>query len=601
MAQDKDIKYINREFSDLRESLIEHAKNYFPDAYNDFSPTSPGMMFIEMAAYVGDVLSFYQDNQLQETFLQHAKNPANLYSLAYMMGYTPRASAAAETELTVTQRVAAVAPDYTPNWNQAVSVAANSSIASTSAGNTNFLTLSEVDFNFSSSYDPTEITVHSIDAGNPAEYLLSKKVKASAGTIQTTTQTYSTAEKFATIEIDDADILGVLDITDSDGNTWTEVPFLAQDTVIKQEVNTASDVNLVPKNIKLQKVPRRFVTRFTSKNILQIQFGAGISELADDEFLPSPENLTTTTLTANNLDQAFDPSNFLFSRTYGLAPSNTTLTIRYITGGGVNSNAPANSITEQKEVTITADDETYQGTLTFNNIKPASGGKDGDTVDEIRQNSLRAFSEQKRAVTLQDYSVRALSMPPQFGAIAKSYTTQGATSSKKVINTQNNLALDMFVLGYDNEKNLVNCSESLKKNLKEYLAEYKIITDSINILDAYVVNIKVKFDISTLPNYSSRDVLLNCTNRLKEYFDITKWNINQPINLSEIYTTLDRIKGVQTVKNVEITNVAGGNYSQFEYDVKGATKDNVVYPSYDPCIFEVKFPNKDIEGRVITL
>ena len=601
MAQDKDIKYINREFSDLRESLIEHAKNYFPDAYNDFSPTSPGMMFIEMAAYVGDVLSFYQDNQLQETFLQHAKNPANLYSLAYMMGYTPRASAAAETELTVTQRVAAVAPDYTPNWNQAVSVAANSSIASTSAGNTNFLTLSEVDFNFSSSYDPTEITVHSIDAGNPAEYLLSKKVKASAGTIQTTTQTYSTAEKFATIEIDDADILGVLDITDSDGNTWTEVPFLAQDTVIKQEVNTASDVNLVPKNIKLQKVPRRFVTRFTSKNILQIQFGAGISELADDEFLPSPENLTTTTLTANNLDQAFDPSNFLFSRTYGLAPSNTTLTIRYITGGGVNSNAPANSITEQKEVTITADDETYQGTLTFNNIKPASGGKDGDTVDEIRQNSLRAFSEQKRAVTLQDYSVRALSMPPQFGAIAKSYTTQGATSSKKVINTQNNLALDMFVLGYDNEKNLVNCSESLKKNLKEYLAEYKIITDSINILDAYVVNIKVKFDISTLPNYSSRDVLLNCTNKLKEYFDITKWNINQPINLSEIYTTLDRIKGVQTVKNVEITNVAGGNYSQFEYDVKGATKDNVVYPSYDPCIFEVKFPNKDIEGRVITL
>ena len=601
MAQDKDIKYINREFSDLRESLIEHAKNYFPDAYNDFSPTSPGMMFIEMAAYVGDVLSFYQDNQLQETFLQHAKNPANLYSLAYMMGYTPRASAAAETELTVTQRVAAVSPDYTPNWNQAISVAANSSVASTSAGNTNFLTLSEVDFNFSSSYDPTEITVHSIDAGNPAEYLLSKKVKASAGTIQTTTQTYTTAEKFATIEIDDADILGVLDITDSDGNTWTEVPFLAQDTVIKQEVNTASDANLVPKNIKLQKVPRRFVTRFTSKNILQIQFGAGISELDDDEFLPSPENLTTTTLTANNLDQAFDPSNFLFSRTYGLAPSNTTLTIRYITGGGVNSNAPANSITEQKEVTITADDETYQGTLTFNNINPASGGKDGDTVDEIRQNSLRAFSEQKRAVTLQDYSVRALSMPPQFGAIAKSYTTQGATSSKKVISTQNNLALDMFVLGYDNEKNLVNCSESLKYNLKEYLAEYKIITDSINILDAYVVNIKVKFDISTLPNYSSRDVLLNCTNRLKEYFDITKWNINQPINLSEIYTTLDRIKGVQTVKNVEITNIAGGNYSQFEYDVKGATKDNVVYPSYDPCIFEVKFPNKDIEGRVITL
>lgn len=603
MASNRDIKYINREFGDFRQSLIEHAKNYFPDAYNDFSPTSPGMMFIEMAAYVGDVLSFYQDNQLQETFLQHAKNPSNLYSLAYMMGYTPRASAAAETELTVTQRVAAVAPDYSPNWNQTLTVSANSSVASTAAGNTNFLTLSDVNFSFSSSYDPTDVTVHSVDSGNPAEYLLSKKVKASAGTIKTSTRTYTTAEKFATIEINDSDILGVLDVTDSDGNIWTEVPFLAQDSIFKKEANLNSDSNLVPNNIVLEKVPRRFVTRFTSKNILQLQFGAGIASQDDGEFLPNPENLTTTSLTANNLDKAYDPSNFLFSRTYGLAPSNTTLTIRYITGGGINSNAPANTITDQKEVTVTADDTTYQGTLTFNNTSPASGGKDGDTIDEIRQNSLRAFAEQKRAVTLQDYSVRALSMPAQFGTIAKSFTTQGISSSTpgKLLNAQNTLALNLFVLGYDNNKNLVSCSESLKSNLKTYLAEYKLITDSIDILDAYVVNIKPKFEISILPNASSRDVLLNCTNKLKEYFDISKWSINQPINLSEIYTLLDKVKGVQTVKNVEITNIAGGNYSQYEYDVKGATRDNVVYPSYDPCIFEVKFPNKDIEGRVITL
>jgi len=602
MATEKDIKYLNREFGDLRQSLIEHAKNYFPDAYNDFSPTSPGMMFIEMAAYVGDVLSFYQDNQLQETFLQHAKDPANLYSLAYMMGYTPRATAAAETTLTVTQRVAATSPNYLPNFNQALKIAANSSIASTATGNTNFLTTKEVDFSFSSSYDPTEITVFSVDSGNPAEYLLSKKVNASSGEIATTTFNFTTAEKFATVQIDEPNIIGVLDVTDSEGNTWTEVPFLAQDTVIKEQTNTASDNDLAPKNLVLQKVSRRFVTRFTSKNILQLQFGAGISELNDNEFLPSPENLQPTNIRlANSLDVAYDPSNFLFSRTYGLAPSNTTLTVRYLKGGGINANAPANSITDQAAVTITVTDNTYQDTLAFFNPEPATGGKDGDTVEELRQNSLRAFSEQKRTVTLDDYTVRSLALPSQFGSIAKSYAVQASTDDTKLLQNLNSLDINLYVLAYDNLKNLTNASQSLRENLKKYLSLYKMITDSINILDAFVINIKVKFEIVTLPNTTGREVLLACNEKLKDYFDIAKWSINQPVNLSEVYTLLDRVKGVQTVKNIELTNLAGGNYSQYEYDVKGATRDNIVYPSYDPSIFEVKYPNTDIEGRIITL
>jgi len=602
MATEKDIKYLNREFGDLRQSLIEHAKNYFPDAYNDFSPTSPGMMFIEMAAYVGDVLSFYQDNQLQETFLQHAKDPANLYSLAYMMGYTPRATAAAETTLTVTQRVAATSPNYLPNFNQALKIGTNSSIASTATGNTNFLTTKEVDFSFSSSYDPTEITVFSVDSGNPAEYLLSKKVNASSGEIATTTFNFTTAEKFATVQIDEPNIIGVLDVTDSEGNTWTEVPFLAQDTVIKEQTNTASDNDLAPKNLVLQKVSRRFVTRFTSKNILQLQFGAGISELNDNEFLPSPENLQPTNIRlANSLDVAYDPSNFLFSRTYGLAPSNTTLTVRYLKGGGINANAPANSITDQAAVTITVSDNSYQDTLAFFNPEPATGGKDGDTVEELRQNSLRAFSEQKRTVTLDDYTVRSLALPSQFGSIAKSYAVQASTDDTKLLQNLNSLDINLYVLAYDNLKNLTNASQSLRENLKKYLSLYKMITDSINILDAFVINIKVKFEIVTLPNTTGREVLLACNEKLKDYFDIAKWSINQPVNLSEVYTLLDRVKGVQTVKNIELTNLAGGNYSQYEYDVKGATRDNIVYPSYDPSIFEVKYPNTDIEGRIITL
>lgn len=606
MAEQRDIKYVNREFGDFREQLVEFAKSYFPDSYNDFNETAPGMMFIEMASYVGDVLSFYQDTQLQETFLQHAQNPSNLYSLAYMMGYRPRVSTAAEVGLKIEQKVQALSgSNYVPDWDQAIKVHENSTIKSTAEGNTSFILQESVDFKFSSSYDPTDISIASVDEdNNPAEYLLTKSALAISGEIKSTESTFTTAEKFATINITDDNILKVLDVTDSDGNTWTEVPFLGQDTIFDEEQNTANDSSLVPSILKLKRVPRRFVTRFTSKGVMQIQFGSGVVGSDDETFLPDPSNIKKygDKQAVEQIDRAFDPTNFLFTRTYGLAPSNTTLTIRYLTGGGVGANAPANTVTSGDVVTTTVTDSTFLTTLTFNNEKPASGGKDGDTVEELRQNSLKAFSEQKRAVTTSDYTVRALSLPPQFGSVAKAFVTKefNQNTTKSVL-SENPLALALYVLAYDNDGKLITATNSLKNNLKSYLTEYMMITDAIDIKDAFVVNIGVKFEVLTLPNYASRDVLLNCTNKLKDYFKTSKRDINQPINISSIYTVLDQIKGVQTVKSVTINNKAGGNYSQFAYDVEGATKGGIVYPSYDPCIFEVKYPNIDIEGRVTTI
>jgi hypothetical protein len=603
MAETKDIKYINREFNDLRAQLIEFSKNYFPDTYNDFSPTSPGMMFIEMASYVGDVLSFYQDTQLQETFLQHAKNPSNLYSLAYMLGYRPKVSSAAEVELTVTQRVAATGPTYKPNFDQAIKISENAIISATVGDNLTFITQDAVDFTFSSSYDPTDVRVFSLDNGNPAEYLLTKRVKASSGTIQTTSQTYTTAEKYATFTINEPDIIGILDITDSDGNTWTEVPFLGQDTVFEEEVNTSADSGVAPNRLTLKKVSRRFVTRFTSKGALQVQFGSGISPQSDDVIVPNPTTVQagSSWTDVNGYFKAYDPSNFTFTQTYGLAPSNTTLTIRYIVGGGVESNVPANTLTSIDTIQTTAVDSTYVGTITFNNVNPAAGGKDGDSTEELRQNALRSFAEQQRVVTLQDYAVRSLALPPQFGSISKSYVTQEVVKTGSSLTNANPLAISLFVLGYDNNRKLTPASFTLKQNLKTYLSQFMMITDAVDIKDGFVINIGVKFEIITLPGTVGRDVLLNCTNQLIDYFDTDKWSINQPINLSSIYTLLDRIKGVQTVKSVKIVNKAGDNYSQFAYDIEGATKNNVVYPSLDPSCFEVKFPNIDIEGRVTSL
>ena len=602
--QTRDIRYINRNFDDFRSALVEYAKSYFPDTYNDFNEASPGMMFMEMASYVGDVLAFYQDNQLQETFLQHAKNPENLYSLAYMMGYRPKVTNASEVVLKVSQRVQAnaLASGSEPNWNQAVKISENSVISSTE-NDTKFLLANPVDFRFSSSYDPTEIKIYSLDEGAPAEFELTKTVKAFSGEIQSTTFDVGSTERFPTFNLSEDGIIKILDIIDSDGNEYTEVPYLGQETVFDKVQNTDIDNNVVPNILRLKKVPRRFVTRFTSQGVLQIQFGAGVLGSDESTFLPNPNLLNNSEPNSiGNFDKAYDPSNFLYSRSYGLAPQNTRLTVRYVTGGGVVSNVSSNTVTVKSGVTPTSEDVSYQDTLSFTNELPARGGKDGDTVEELRQNSMRSYGEQLRVVTLDDYTVRALSLPSQFGSVAKVFASKNFNETRAESRLEvNPLALSMFVLAYDVDGKLVTATNRLKENLKTYLSQYMMVTDGVDIRDAFVINIGIEYEIITLPNYSARDVLLACTDKLKDYFNINRWSINDVINLAELYTLLDRIKGVQTVKNIKITNKAGGDYSAFAYDTESATKDQIVYPSLDSSCFEVKFPDTDIKGRVTTI
>ena len=609
MSQQREIQYSNKTFVDFRQQLVDYAKNYFPDTYNDFSPTSPGMMFMEMAAYVGDILSFYQDIQLQETFLQYAQEPGNLYNLAYMMGYRPKISTAATVTLDMYQEVRATLNannQYVPNLAYAATVDSNAVVQSDTTPRVNFLTQDKVNFAFSSSFDPTEVTVYSTAGSAISYFLLKKQVKAISAEIKTTTYQVPSFERFKTITIADTGILGVLDITGSNGETWTEVPYLAQDTVFTETANVGSSKNLAPYILSLQKVPRRFVTRFTSTGELQIQFGAGQENTDDSVITPNPTNvgLGDQIIGVSKIDTAYDPSNFMYTGAYGVAPVGS-LYIRYLTGGGVASNVPAGTITTIVSKTSTATTSGDQNNLTVSNPEPATGGKDGDTTDELRQNSLKAFSEQLRAVTKEDYTVRALSMPPRFGTVAKVFVTQdqltSAQSTTDVILDSNPLSLSMYVLAYNNDGTLTQATSTLKQNLETYLSQYKMLTDAVNIKNAFIVNIGIKYDIILSPSATGRDVLVKCTEALQDYFKLSKRSINQSINISKLFTLLDRVKGVQTVQRIEITNKVGGNYSQYAYDVKGATQNNIVYPSYDPCIFEVKFPDADIEGRITSM
>jgi len=618
MAQRKNIQYINRDFGEFRASLIDYAKTYFPTTYNDFTPASPGMMFMEMAAYVGDVLSFYLDNQIQETFLQYARQPNNLYELAYMFGYKPNVTQVATTNIDFYQQVPAISSGgtYVPDFSYALSIADNAILSSPVNPNVPFITEDPVDFSVSSSGDPTEVTIYSLNGSDPEFFLLKKTRKAISATINTTQFTFGAPQQFSTVAINADKIIGILDVFDTDNNEWYEVDYLAQETIFNSIKNTnINDPNLsqysgdAPYLLKLEQVQRRFITRVIDTGSLQIQFGAGSATDTDEEITPNPDNVGIgLPFEKDKLTTAYSPSNFLFTKTYGIAPSQTTLTVRYLTGGGVEANIPANNLTSIvgniRLLNNNLDVSTANyvvSSLAVTNPIAADGGGDGDTIEEIRQNSSANFATQLRNVTQDDYLVRALSMPAKYGVISKAYIEP--TKAQSVSSGEALGILDLYVLSYDFNKKLTTTSLALKQNLQTYLSFYRMINDSITIKDAFIVNIGVNFDIIVLPNYNSNEVLIKCLAALQDYFAIDKWQINQPIILRDIYILLDRIEGVQTVKNVSITNKVGTSlgYSQYSYDTAGATNGNVVYPSLDPMIFEVKYPNTDIQGRVVPL
>lgn len=616
-----DIKYLNKDFNSFKADLIEYARSYYPTTYNDFTQASPGSMFIDMASYVGDVLSFYLDNQLQETFLQYAKQKNNLYTMAYMLGYRPRVTSAAIVNLDVYQQLPTKISgiNVVPDFDYALTIQQGMQVKSNIDSSVLFYTPQKVDFTQSSSYDPTTIEVYTVDGTNtPTAYLLKKTVQAISGQVKTQAFSFGAAQRFATVNISDNNIISILSAVDSDGNTWYEVPYLAQDYILTPVTNTAANYpnlyqyqNQVPFMMEKVSVPRRFVSRFRTDGTLEIEFGSGINSVADTAIIPNP-NSVSVGLTGgglSTLSSSFDPTNFVTTQTYGLAPKNTTITFQYLIGGGAKANALSNQLSEIVSYTVTGVNTSKQNTLLVNNPDPASGGGDGDTVDQLRLNIANEYPTQLRAVTQQDYLARTLSMPAQYGKVAKAYVTKDDATFHANMQTNGNLnqndqvLVSLYVLGLDSANHLADPSPALLRNIQTYLKEYRMLTDAINIKPGYIINIGCNFEIIIRPNYTSQDVIARCILALQDFFNVDKWQINQPIVLGDIYSTLDIVEGVQTVKTVQITNKSGvaDGYSIYSYDISAGTLNGVIYPSLDPSIFEVKYQNTDIQGRVVTL
>mgnify|MGYP001113802872 CR=1 FL=1 len=662
----KDIKYLNKDFAQFRGNLIEFAKTYFPKTYSDFNESSPGMMFIEMASYIGDSLSYYIDDTLKESLMVHAEDIENVIALSQYLGYQPKVTSPAVTTLSVYQLVPAIGTGVNNTYDTTyfLRIKEGFKVEST-LNNISFITRDVVDF---SDETDREITVYERDSvnGEITFYLVKKYVQAISAEVKTAEFDFGSYQAFQTINLAETDVIDIYDVRDSNGNKWYEVPYLGQEMVFVDYPNTeTNDPDLyqfkqsVPYILKTIKTPKRFTKKVNGDSTTTIQFGAGDPTANDEQLIPNLKNVGLGLPNSiSRLEESFDPTNFLKTKTYGTSPANTTMTVKYLVGGGVESNVGKGELTKITNIQYEEDTQLFTSTQlgVYNSIKnsvavdnevTAAGGRGGDTIEEIRQNALANFGSQNRAVTAKDYQVRVLSMPSKFGGVAKAYATADGTldnnspssilSSPKALqeftdlvmgfvekpdneepdrksvqteirdyligktsndNEKNNpFAINLYLLGYDANGKLAVLNRAVKENLKTYLNEYKVLTDGVNISDGYIINIGINFDIITYKNYNKSEVIADCIQELKDYFDINNWTFNNTINISELELLIANVEGVSSVPKLEIVNKCGGKYSPNAYNVPAAIKDKILYPSLDPSVFEIKYPDSDIKGR----
>jgi hypothetical protein len=663
----KDIKYIGKDFYGFKDNLIEFAKTYFPRTYSDFNESSPGMMFIEMASYIGDTLSYYVDDTLKESMMSTAEDTRNVLALSQYLGYKPKVTAPAVTTLSVYQLVPSIGSGINNRPDEKYFLRIKDGmVVESSRDGLAFRTTDVVDFS-----DATNrgVSIYQRDSitGEVTFYLIKKLVQCISAEIVEQTFEFTNYQPFQKIDLGDTNIIEIYDVRDSNGNKWYEVPYLAQEMVFIQQPNTeVNDTDLyqfkdtVPYILKTIKTPKRFVVKVNEDSTMTLQFGAGDPSASDETLVPNLKNVGLGLPNSiNKLDESFDPTNFLKTKTYGTSPAMTTITVKYLVGGGVNSNITVGELTRIRSVEYEEDTQRlsaiesaiYNATknsVAVDNEIGASGGRSGETLEEIRQNALANFGAQNRAVTAKDYQVRVLSMPTKFGAVAKSFaiadgkldnnSPASILASPKALqeftdlvmsfvnlpddeeptertvkdtlltyligktsndNEKNNpFSINLYMLGLDQNGRLAPLNRAIKENLKTYLNEYKILTDGINMSDGFIINIGLDFEITVYQNYNKSETLAKCMSELKGYFNIDNWQFNQTINLSEVELLIANVEGVASVPFVRVENKCGGNYSPNSYNIEAATKDKIVYPSLDPSIFEIKFPDSDIKGRV---
>ena len=710
--KESNVNYLNKDFSDIKKSLIDYAKSYFPDTYKDFNESSPGMMLIEMSAYVGDVLSFYIDQQYKEMLMPLAEERRNVINMAKMMGYKIKPSVPAFVDLTFYQNVnASTENPATINYTSATNFDKGLQVQSSINSDIIFETLEYLDFQITASGDTDVIQTTNSNTQLAETYRIKRTVKAISGKTKTHTFSVGAPEKFLRLTLPEKNVIDIIDCVDSNNNKWYKVNYLAQDKValethysnddgresayssLVEGTTEISDI-AVPYSLEYIRTEKRFIVEVNEDNTTSLVFGNGIlkGDTIGSNYLQLEQAGIVIPGQTTDLESSTNPLLGDEYSTLGEAPNNITLTITYRTGGGMSSNVPVGDLGTLVNTGLG---------LSVTNEIPARGGKNQETIEEIRNNATANFSTQDRAVTKEDYEARILNMPSKYGGIAKVYVSR---SSVDVDNTGTNLysglnqavqdfqtaleeggeifnmissvpdpdfpqgvtldmydlvysyfqpiatnagnlsaetltkfgTIDIYILGYDRNKHLVgnpHASELettdsttllLEQNIKNYLNEYKILTDIVNIQDGYIINFGVDFEVVAHKYANKQEVKLRCIEKIKEYFHIDKMQFNQAINVSQLMYEMMGIDGVRAVNDVTISQEppSGAKLYNYLYDAtSGVMSENgtagynykydfteadtglgMIIPSNPigtPSVFELKYPNNNIKGVVL--
>ena len=591
------INYTSRDYESIRNDLITHVRRYYPNVYQDFNEASFGSIMIDTVAYVGDILSFYMDYNVNESFIETSIEENNILKLARQMGYRYKGIPASSGEVTlyiiVPNLVNGIGPDldYAPILKRGAMFSAGGQGASFS-----------LDENVDFSLPSNEAVVATTDAvtGVPTGWAIKTKGQVISGQVRRQTVDVGDYERFRKVLINDQDITGIISVVDSSGNKYFEVDYLTQDVIYKPIINKHADSSQVPMILKPKKVPRRFVFEQLS-NQYYLQFGYGSETNITNEVISDPNKIVLQVNGRDYVtDESFDPTNLIETDKMGVSPTNTTLTIEYR-----KNSANVNNIGAKALVNVSDTEYTFAnigqlspskvssviGSLEFENENPIIGGISTPTTEEIKYRAYGSFSSQNRAVTAQDYKSVAYSLPPKFGSVKRVNIAQDKDSFKRNLN--------LYIISEDQNGNLVESTDTLKNNLKTYLSNYKMINDTIDILDARIVNIGLNIDIIAEDQVNKYEVLQKAIDAIKFNNLSTKYDISEPFRTSDIFKTLKNVDGILDVISISVERKAGSLYSTFSYDIEGNTSpDGRLVLAQNNVIFEIKYPDSDIVGTV---
>ena len=594
------INYTSRDYSSIRNDLITHVKRYYPNVYQDFNEASFGSIMIDTVAYVGDILSFYMDYNVNESFLETSIEENNIIKLARQMGYKYKGLPASSGEVTLYIVVPAATSGVEPDLTYAP-ILKKGAIFSAGGQGASFTLNEDVDFS-SSSQNANNVVVATVDSttGVPTGYAIKATGQVISGQVKRQSVDVGDFERFRKVLLQDEFITEVISVIDSSGNRYYEVDYLTQDVIYTPIVNKSADSDKVPNILKPKKVPRRFVFEQLS-NQYYLQFGYGSETNLTNEVISEPNKVIMQVNGKDYItDESFDPTNLIETDKMGVCPTNTTLTIEYrknsVNINNIASNALSNvsdtnfafaniaSLSQQKVSNVI-------NSLEFQNEKPIIGSVSNPTIEELKYRAYGAFSSQNRAVTAEDYKSVIYSMPPKFGAVKRCNIVQDKDSFKRNLN--------LYIISEDFDGNLVESTETLKTNLKSYLSSYKMINDTIDILDARVVNLQINIDIIAEEERNKFEVLQSGIDAIKFEILGSKYNIGEPLRVSDIFRTLKNVDGILDIVSITVDRKTGSAYSTFSYDVKGNTSpDGRLILAEENVVFEVKYPDADIVGTV---